>query len=257
MAARITASCHSNGIDRLRENSCQYCRVDREVPVERIARRFRQRLVRSEHQEHRLVQQERVALDDMGQRGIGGEPQHGVGAGIADVVAAGRRRTGGLAVIACGTKPDTDPRAAAQGLDAPEQHHRREHAPVPGIARRAVRDPHRSAVPVEQGRLEDRSILQVGLLAAREVDQLDTEGARHLRFVVRTQQVAEHRIRIELRQATPDHRSAGIDRAMRSCSCRSRRRQDWARIDPPSPAKPSDAAISSSQRHTAATSASA
>ena len=81
----------------------------------------------------------------------------------------------GPAVIASGPEPDTDPRAAAHGFDPPEQHHRREHAPVPGVARRAVREPHRSAVPVKQRRLEDRGVLQVALLAAREVDELDAE----------------------------------------------------------------------------------
>ena len=135
------------------------------------------RLVRAEQQRDRVFEEERGLLADRRDGGVGGEPQHEVGADVADVVAAagGGHRLG--AAVVGGAQPHAHARVAGDAPDLPHQGHGAEHAPVLTEPRGAVGDLDGAAQLVVQPRHQDRRVGEVFLLVARGVDQVHAEEA--------------------------------------------------------------------------------
>ncbi len=149
-------------------------------------------LVGAENEMQGAVEYECIFLDDVRQRGVGGQPQRRVRAHVADVVAAVSRLAGFRAVVAGRPKPNAYSRRAGLRPYAPQQHHRREHSAHVFIARSDVAYPHGAAIRVVQHGVEDGGVGLVSLLAMRKIDEFDFEEARQFGLAVVPQQSAKH-----------------------------------------------------------------
>ena len=165
-------------------------------------------LVGSEDEAHRLLEQEWRLFQHVGDRGVGVEPQRLARVRVADVVGAmGDVRSAG-AVVEARTHADPDARGAAGRADPANQGGGPERAPSRLEARGEVG--HDDAVPctVHHPRLQNRGVGTIALLRPHRAEKLDGEESRPgIRVVV--DQAAEHRVRVEARQAAP-HDARGI-----------------------------------------------
>src|SRR5206468_656494 len=99
-----------------------------------------------------------------------------------------------------------DPGAAADRLDAADEHHRTEDAAETFEARREVDDPHRGPGGIGERRLDDRGVGDVTLLGREKFLDRGLEEAAVPRLASRSpiaviEQAAEHRVAVEARQA--------------------------------------------------------
>src|SRR6266576_3506943 len=167
IAARITASCHSNGIASERTHSRQYAVVS-----------------------------ERKCLP--------------TSPAASCSVSSGPRTS----VTESSTKNVFSSRIVMTGesLDAPHDHHRTEHAATIAEPRREVGNLDRAARGIGQPRDDDGGVVQVLLLDAGAIEQLDRKAADVVTLSRRgLEQRAKHRVAIEPRETRPGDFGTGTD----------------------------------------------
>ena len=161
---------------------------------------------------HRFPSRETVAAPVHGKllrTGSGRTGKHHRVAHEANVVAAVRRRGGGLAVVLRRADANADARMTRDALDAADDHHGTVDPAVMLEARREVGDFDSSARRVVHARHDDRRIVHVALLDAHAVHQLDGVESDVAGLAgTLLQQRAEHRERastFRIRLGREDH----------------------------------------------------
>src|SRR5207247_3750280 len=173
-----------------------------------LARRFLQGFIGADDERHRIVDEERVPFEDRGDRYVGRQPQHERVPDVADVIAARGRGRERLAVALRGSQAHANAGMTGEPLDAAYDHHRTEHPPAVIEPRREIGDLDGAAGGVGHARDDHGCVVQVLLLDAGAVQQLDREEPD---VVARLEERAEHRIAVEAREAGPGDFGRGID----------------------------------------------
>jgi hypothetical protein len=150
-------------------------------------------LVGTNNEGKRPIEREFSLVQNVVQRGVGGQSQNRGIAKIANMVAAHRDLRVASAVLEGGTQTQRDARPARYRLEAAHQHGRPEHASEATEARREVEDARRPAGAL-YGRLENRRVGKVALAAFLDAveDRVHVAGLR----VVAAQQGIEDRIAV-------------------------------------------------------------
>ena len=218
MAARITASLPFEGDAQEAHPFAPVLRRLVEETPAHFAGGFVHRLVGPQQQRHLVFQEEGRFLEDGGDGGVGGQPQHLVGHRVADVVAAPGDAGPAGAVVASRPQAHHQARAAGKPGRLAHQHGRPEHAPVLAEPGREIGQFDASALAVEQPGHQDRGIFEVVLLDALAIHQFDGEEAAVLGSPSAASRTPDRR-----RSAGSSPRPCGPGRrpARRPCSCRS------------------------------------
>ena len=152
------------------------------------------------HEMERPCQHEGGFAVDIGQRRIGGEPDHRVGAAEAHMVAADRFERHRDAVMAGRPHPDGDPRQAGDRLDDPHELRRAKDAVIFAKPRREIRNPDRRALVVGQDRGDDSGVAHI--FGGKIDHALEHDIAEALLLAAR-QQAGKDRVAVEARIAPP------------------------------------------------------
>jgi hypothetical protein len=137
---------------------------------------------------------------DIGQRSIGGQPDHHIGAAEAHVIAVDRFEYHRGAVIAGRTHPDGDAGQAGDRLDDPHQLRWAKDAVVFAKPRREIGNPDRCALFVRQDRGDDRGVAHI--FGGKVDHALEHDIAETLLLAAR-QQAGKDGIAVESRIAPP------------------------------------------------------
>ena len=179
-------------------------------PEGRVANSRGQGFVRPQDEVHWPVHHEKGLGQHITQRCIAVEPERVAGAYVAQMGAALGHHGRVQPPLETRTHQHTHPRRSGQNLDAANHRERPEGAAAAEESRREIGDLDALAMRVEQAGLEDGCIGLVGLLAAREVFQLEGPQAAVLAGI---EQSVEHRLAIETRHATPDDARPLVDQS--------------------------------------------
>ena len=182
-------------------------------PLQEVASGLRdsslQGLVGTEDQRARLLHHEGDLVLHEGHRDVGRQAQGDRRQDVADMVAAlgGLRHAGAV----FGDRPEADAGIADHRLDDAHRHGRTVNAPELLEPRCEIGDLHRRSVGIVERGGDDRRVVPIALLAAREVIQLDLVDALIVVSVVSVQQGAEHGIAVKAWQAGPHDTRTPVD----------------------------------------------
>ncbi len=176
----------------------------------RLVEAAAQAVVGAEMEDDRLVDLKTGLVEHIGQWCVGGQPERHHVVDIANVIAAAGDHLQLLAVVVQWPAAHPDGRAFAERLDDADQRRRMEHSAEELEARREVGDSDAAAAAVAHHRLEQCGILDIVLLDAHPVLELDAEEAA---VAIIVEQPAEHRIAVEAGKAAPDDPRLAVDQS--------------------------------------------
>ena len=173
-----------------------------------LVRARRERLVGTEDEGQRALDQQAARFDHVCDRRVGRQAQRIRRYVSTDMVTAEGHRRHRRAVLAAWGEADLDPRAASQPVHDANDADRREHAAVLKKPRREVDDLQPCATRVRHLGAHDRRVALIGLSNRDAILQFDVEPAL---IAVIVEQRTEHRITVEARYAHPHDARTRVD----------------------------------------------